>query len=397
MMRCCWRSAQAPAPEFASTLVVTQEGRVEIDPDHPRRQPSESVRRRPAWDAGRGLFADRLGRRRPARRGLDRSLPAGRVADGDTAPTKATRLLPLRQRRRACARPARRARRADAGYSRAEAMRRSRALLPLPLHGMRQGVRIPQALRLLSQALRPRHLQQRQHRHGDSQGQSHDRQLHAVRPVRHDCARTTSAWARCASKRAGTWSTPAICPPRTTISRCATWRTAARRRRPSRAASPAAPTSADARSSPAASYRPRRPGTSSASMRILAGQDPWRRRPDGRLLRRARAWSGRRALHDEVKAGLRETWRSLGEPQIVTACSTCLKMLGDFHPGDEGALAVDRDRRDRLAGRPAAAFAGPLAIHDPCTGRRAIDAQRAVRRLAGRPRRRPCASSAARS
>ena len=50
---------------------------------------------------------------------------------------------------------------------------------------MRQGVRIPQALRDLSEALRARHLQQRQHRHGPAQGQSHDRQLHAVRIVRH--------------------------------------------------------------------------------------------------------------------------------------------------------------------------------------------------------------------
>ena len=43
-------------------------------------------------------------------------------------------------------------------------------------------------------------------------------------------------------------------------------------------------------------------------------------------------WSGRRALHDEVTASLRETWRSLGEPEIVTACSTCLKTLGEFLP-----------------------------------------------------------------
>ena len=43
-------------------------------------------------------------------------------------------------------------------------------------------------------------------------------------------------------------------------------------------------------------------------------------------------WSGRRGLHDEVKAGLREKWESLGRPEIVTACSTCLKMLGNFHP-----------------------------------------------------------------
>jgi Fe-S oxidoreductase len=94
-------------------------------------------------------------------------------------------------------------------------------------------------------------------------------------------------------------------------------------------------------------------------------------------------WSGRRALHDEVTASLRETWRSLGEPQIVTACSTCLKTLGDVLPEMKARslwTVIDEigwpdGARPRLA--------GPLAIHDPCTGRRAIDAQRAVRRLAG--------------
>ena len=93
-------------------------------------------------------------------------------------------------------------------------------------------------------------------------------------------------------------------------------------------------------------------------------------------------WSGRSALHDEVTASLRETWRSLGEPEIVTACSTCLKTLGEFLPEMKArslwtvinAIGWPDGARPRLA--------GPLAIHDPCTGRRAIDAQRAVRRLA---------------
>jgi Fe-S oxidoreductase len=93
-------------------------------------------------------------------------------------------------------------------------------------------------------------------------------------------------------------------------------------------------------------------------------------------------WSGRRALHDEVTAGLRDTWRSLGEPQIVTACSTCLKTLGEFLPEMKARslwTVIDEigwpdGARPRLA--------GPLAIHDPCTGRRATDAQGAVRRLA---------------
>ncbi len=93
-------------------------------------------------------------------------------------------------------------------------------------------------------------------------------------------------------------------------------------------------------------------------------------------------WSGRRALHDEVTASLRETWRSLGEPEIVTACSTCLKTLGEFLPEMKA-----RSLWTVIAeiGWPAGArppVAGPLALHDPCTGRRALEAQRAVRTLA---------------
>jgi len=93
-------------------------------------------------------------------------------------------------------------------------------------------------------------------------------------------------------------------------------------------------------------------------------------------------WSGRRALHEEVAASLRETWRSLGEPEIVTACSTCLKTLGEFLPEMKArSLWTVIDEIGWPDGaRPRRA--GPLAIHDPCTGRRAIDAQRAVRRLA---------------
>jgi Fe-S oxidoreductase len=93
-------------------------------------------------------------------------------------------------------------------------------------------------------------------------------------------------------------------------------------------------------------------------------------------------WSGRRALHDEVVAGLRATWRGLGEPQIVTACSTCLKMLGEFLPEMKPrSLWTQIDEIGWPEG-PRPRPSGPLAIHDPCTGRREIDAQRAVRRLA---------------
>ena len=74
-------------------------------------------------------------------------------------------------------------------------------------------------------------------------------------------------------------------------------------------------------------------------------------------------WSGRRALQEEVTASLRETWRQLGEPQIVTACSSCLKALGESLPEmkprslwtliDEiGWPDIPRPKRTRAARHP---------------------------------------------
>ena len=93
-------------------------------------------------------------------------------------------------------------------------------------------------------------------------------------------------------------------------------------------------------------------------------------------------WSGRRALHEDVTAGLRETWRRLGEPTIVTACSSCLKMFGEHLPEFRARslwTVTDEIGLPEGAGPTARS---PLAIYDPCTGRRAFDAQRAVRSLA---------------
>ncbi|MGO4870208.1 MAG: pyridine nucleotide-disulfide oxidoreductase/dicluster-binding protein [Roseiarcus sp.] len=95
-------------------------------------------------------------------------------------------------------------------------------------------------------------------------------------------------------------------------------------------------------------------------------------------------WAGRRDLHDEVKAGLQQTWESFGRPQIVTACSTCLKMFGDFHPEMKARSLWSVIAEIGWPDGPRPALAGPLAIHDPCTGRHASEVQRAVRDLAAR-------------
>lgn len=93
-------------------------------------------------------------------------------------------------------------------------------------------------------------------------------------------------------------------------------------------------------------------------------------------------WAGRRDIHAAATAELHAAWDRMGRPQVVTACSTCLMMLGEALP----EMPV-RSLWTVLAetGWPADARSpaqGPLAIHDPCTGRSATEVQRAVRSLA---------------
>ncbi len=93
-------------------------------------------------------------------------------------------------------------------------------------------------------------------------------------------------------------------------------------------------------------------------------------------------WSGRRSLHDEVNAGLRGKWESLGRPEIVTACSACLKMLGDFLPEMKARSLWTVIEETGWPDGAKPQIKGAFAIHDPCTGRHAVEAQRAVRSLA---------------
>jgi len=94
-------------------------------------------------------------------------------------------------------------------------------------------------------------------------------------------------------------------------------------------------------------------------------------------------WSGRKSLHDEVLSHLRTVWEEYGRPRLITACSTCLKQIGDFLPEisiaslwtELAAIGLPDDAAPR-------APSGPFAIHDPCTSRHALDVQTAVRSIA---------------
>lgn len=93
-------------------------------------------------------------------------------------------------------------------------------------------------------------------------------------------------------------------------------------------------------------------------------------------------WSGRLDLHREVVDHLRATWEDFGRPRIITACATCLKMIGAFLPEIPLSSLWTELEAVGLPDGAAAPARGPFAIHDPCTGRYAHSVQKAVRHLA---------------
>lgn len=103
-------------------------------------------------------------------------------------------------------------------------------------------------------------------------------------------------------------------------------------------------------------------------------------------------WAGRAAVFEEHAARLREAWASLGRPQIMAACSSCLAVLRQTLP-EAHAVSVwqvldSLPLPERKAGTDAACGANALpevfSIHDPCTARRDTGWLNAVRNLARR-------------
>jgi NADPH-dependent glutamate synthase beta subunit-like oxidoreductase len=92
-------------------------------------------------------------------------------------------------------------------------------------------------------------------------------------------------------------------------------------------------------------------------------------------------WAARNDLFAETRAQFRAAWEQLGRPPVVTACSSCFRMLSDHQPDvpvDSLWWLLER------VGLPAGvrATAQTLAIHDPCTTRHNSGIHVSVRRLA---------------
>jgi NADPH-dependent glutamate synthase beta subunit-like oxidoreductase len=91
-------------------------------------------------------------------------------------------------------------------------------------------------------------------------------------------------------------------------------------------------------------------------------------------------WAGREDLFAETRAAFTAEWRRLGQPTVVTACSSCYRMFTDHQPDVkiESLWSVLEH-----IGLPHGALSGvkTLAIHDPCTTRHETAIQNSVRSL----------------
>ncbi len=94
-------------------------------------------------------------------------------------------------------------------------------------------------------------------------------------------------------------------------------------------------------------------------------------------------WAGQTALFSESLGELAETWRSLGNPRVITACSSCYRVFDDHLPGAkvESLWSVLEAR-----GLPSEATTRPrtLTIHDPCSTRHEKPVQDAARAVLAR-------------
>jgi NADPH-dependent glutamate synthase beta subunit-like oxidoreductase len=91
-------------------------------------------------------------------------------------------------------------------------------------------------------------------------------------------------------------------------------------------------------------------------------------------------WAGRQDLFAETRTAFADEWQRLGQPPVVTACSSCFRMFADHQPEvPVQSLWSVLERVGLPAG--AAPNVGKLAIHDPCTTRDETAIQMSVRGL----------------
>lgn len=93
-------------------------------------------------------------------------------------------------------------------------------------------------------------------------------------------------------------------------------------------------------------------------------------------------WSGREEESRQIIARWQRQWDDMGQPRLIVACSTCIRMFDTLWP--EAPVQSLWTTLEHV-GPPTSGDAAPaasLAFHDPCTTRHMPEIQEAARRLA---------------
>jgi Fe-S oxidoreductase len=89
-------------------------------------------------------------------------------------------------------------------------------------------------------------------------------------------------------------------------------------------------------------------------------------------------WTGRQKEFCTILQRFAEIWRSMGEPQIIIACSSCLMLFRDHLPEIQVESVWAVLASQAVPGTP---WQSPLALSDPCTSRHDEETKGAVRNL----------------
>ncbi|BBO91787.1 pyridine nucleotide-disulfide oxidoreductase/dicluster-binding protein [Desulfosarcina ovata] len=92
-------------------------------------------------------------------------------------------------------------------------------------------------------------------------------------------------------------------------------------------------------------------------------------------------WAGQQALFKEALEQWQTTWVSLGRPQPIVACSSCLQMFARHLPEVDAISLWEVFETAGIPGVMRPRIDAPLAIQDPCTTRDDPGVQDAVRQL----------------
>ncbi|MFZ7125642.1 MAG: pyridine nucleotide-disulfide oxidoreductase/dicluster-binding protein [Desulfobacterales bacterium] len=91
-------------------------------------------------------------------------------------------------------------------------------------------------------------------------------------------------------------------------------------------------------------------------------------------------WAGREEKFKNLQDGWKREWEALGRPELILACSTCHKLFTENAP-DVPVRSLWPVLEDVGFPEIAVPDTGSLALHDPCTTRKALEIQQSVRRI----------------